>query len=135
VKTSVADPENAATVLSSLLDEEGTTLQDRLNEFNDFYAGISDSGSERISVATMLLMFTYPDEHTMYRYTMYKGFFSEFSSYEIPTGFNPGEYLLMREALRRIRADLNETTDHDISMLDIHSLLWVVHRQGLPGDS
>jgi len=130
---SVDDPETAATVLSALLDEEGDALTDRLNAFNDFYAGISDSGSERMSVATLLLMITHPDKYPMYRYTMFSDFFSEFSSYELPTGFNPGAYQLMREALARVRADLDETTEHDVTMLDIHSLLWVVHRQGVPG--
>ncbi len=134
-KASVADPETAATALSSLLDEDGGALSDRLHEFNDFYAGISDSGSERMSVATLLLMITHPDRYPMYRYQMYTDFFSEFSAYEVPTGFNPGEYQLMREALERVRADLDETTEHPVSMLDIHSLLWVVHRQGLPGGS
>jgi hypothetical protein len=134
-KTSVADPERAAEVLSSLLDEDGGPLIDRLNEFNDFYAGISDSGSERMSVATLLLMITHPEKHIMYRYTMFKDFFSEFSPYEIPNGYNPGDYLLMSEALQGVRADLDETTTHDVRMLDVHSLLWMIHREGLPNRS
>lgn len=129
---STTKSDKAATVLSNLLNEDAGPLMDRLESFNDLYSELSDSGSERMSVATMLLMIVHPDQYVMYRYQMFDDFFSEFSDYSVPYGFNPGDYILMLDALRGVQADLDTTTDHDIRMLDVHSLLWLVHREGPP---
>lgn len=126
------EPAKAAAVLSALLDDDHGPITDRLSGFNDFYAGISDSGSERMSVATMLLMVTNPDQYTMYRYSMFDDFFNAFSHYDVPTGYNPSDYVLMNDALHRVRADLNAYTDTTVTMLDVHTLLWIYHRQGPP---
>lgn len=129
---SVADPEAAAEVLSTLLDSERAPLSTRLTQFSDFYSDISDSGSERMSVATMLLMLIHPGEYVMYRYQMFKDFFDTYSEYTVPTGFNPSDYALMNEALGRVRDDLDSHAEQDVRMLDVHSLLWLVHREGPP---
>ena len=129
---STTNPDEASTVISDLLNEDAGPLVDRLESFNDFYGELSDSGSERMSVATMLLMIVHPDQYIMYRYQMFDDFFSEFSDYSVPYGFNPGDYVLMIDALRGVQADLDTTTGHDVRMLDVHSLLWLIHREGPP---
>jgi hypothetical protein len=129
---SVANPEAAAEVISTLIDSEQAPLSTRLTQFSEFYSDISDSGGERMSVATMLLMLIHPDEYVMYRYLMFKDFFDAYSDYSIPTGFNPSEYALMNDALSRVRDDLDRHAEQDVRMLDVHSLLWLVHREGAP---
>ncbi|MCD2201597.1 hypothetical protein LPA44_17175 [Halobacterium sp. KA-4] len=126
------NPGDAAAVLSALLDDEQGSITERLRRFNDFYASISDSGSERMSVATMLLMITHPDQYIMYRYSMFSDFFDDFSTYDIPNGFNPSDYILMNDALHSVRADLDTYNDTPVTMLDVHTLLWIYHRQGQP---
>ncbi len=131
-KISTESSDEAAQVLSHLLDDESGPITDRLTHFGEFYRDVSDSGGERMSLATMLLMFVHPDKYAMYRYQMFNDFFSAFSEYDIPNGFNPSAYALMNEALQRVRADLNSHANHGVRMLDVHSLLWVFHRQGPP---
>lgn len=38
---------------------------------------------------------------------MFEDFFDAFSDYDIPNGFNQSDYVLMNDALRRVRADLD----------------------------
>lgn len=127
-----AAPGEAAAVLSRLLTEDGTSLVKRLRAFDAFYRETADSGSERMSLATLLLMIVHPDRYVLYRYSMFKEFFSAFSDYDMPTGFNPSDYVLMNQALEGVRADLATTVDQDVRMIDVHSLLWVFHREGHP---
>jgi hypothetical protein len=68
----------------------------------------------------------------MYRFQMFSDFFEAFSDYDVPNGFKPSDYVLMNDALHGVRADLDEYVTDDVRMLDVHSLLWVYHRQGPP---
>jgi hypothetical protein len=115
-----------------LLTDDGTSLVERLRAFDSFYREAVDSGSERMSLATLPLMTVYPDRYVLYRYSMLKDFLSAFSDYEMPTGFTPSDYVLMRQALEGVRADLTATVVQDVRLISAHSLLWVFHREGHP---
>ena len=128
-KTSLDDPEEAAHVLSTLFDED-QPLGERLGQFNDFYVDLS-SGGPRLSLATMLLMFAYPDEYVMYKFGKFNAFFDAYSDYSVSTGFDTEQYWVLNEACRRIRRRLDDAFEEDprieddASMLDVHTLIWV----------
>lgn len=127
---SLEHPDEAATVLSVLFNET-KPLTDRLVQFNDFYAPLDTSPGPLLSLATMFLMLTYPEEYVMYKYGKFSSFFAEYSDYSVSTGFNPKQYWVLNEASQRIVRRLNEMFDEDprikteASMLDVHTLIWV----------
>lgn len=122
-------PEEAARVLSLLFDEE-QSLADRLTQFDDFYAELS-SGGPRLSLASMLLMFAYPQQYVMYKYGKFSSFFDAYSDYEVSTGFGSEQYWVLNEACRRILRRLSDAFENhpqieaEASMLDVHTLIWV----------
>lgn len=128
-KRSLEKPEKAASVLSDLFDED-QRLSDRIAQFNDFYVELS-SGGPRLSLATLLLMFAYPEKYVMYKFGKFSAFFEEYSDYSVETGFNPEQYWVLNEACRRILRqlqtafDTDERFDEEASMLDVHTLIWV----------
>ena len=127
---SVEQPEEAAEVLSLVFDKS-EYIGDRLRRFREFYSDIDTSGGPLLSLASVLLMFVYPDEYIMYRYTEHSHFFEEYSDYDITTGFDIEQYWVFNEACRAIKERLNERLD-DASLLDVHTLIWVWHGDGNP---
>jgi hypothetical protein len=126
-------PEEAADVLSLLFDDS-EHLPSRLARFRRFYDGIDTSGGPTLGLATALLTFAYPDEYVMYRYTEQSSFFDEFSDYEVTTGFDTDQYFYLNEACKRVRDRIDEAVgdDTDVTMLDVHTLLYVWDNDGHP---
>lgn len=127
---SAEHPTEAASVLSILFDES-QPIRDRMTEFNDFYAALDTSGGPLLSLASVLLMLTYPDTYVMYKYGKFASFFGEYSDFDVATGFDATQYWVLNEACQRLKRTMNEafTADEristDASMLDVHTLIWV----------
>lgn len=126
---SLENPDKSAEVLSTLFDETDP-IRERLRTFNDWYSELT-SGGPLLSLATVLLMLTYPDRYVMYKYGKFASFFGAYSDYEVSTGFDATQYWVLNEACERLRRMMDETmgageqVEMDASMLDVHTLIWV----------
>lgn len=126
---SLDHPEKSADVLSTLFDEH-EPIRERLRTFNDWYAELT-SGGPLLSLASVLLMLTYPDRYVMYKYGKFSSFFGAYSDYEVSTGFDATQYWILNEACERLRRMMDETLAEDdrvesgASMLDVHTMIWV----------
>lgn len=84
-----------------------------------------------LSLSTMFLMLTYPEEYVMYKYGKFDAFLNAYTDYTVSTGFDADQYWTLNEACRRLvrRLDAafaeNTQIQTDASMLDIHTLIWV----------
>ena len=127
------DPEEAAEALSLLFDED-EPLAERLRRFNSFCRPLETSGGPMLSLATMFLMFAYPQEYVMYKYGKFRAFFGAYSDYEVTTGYDVDQYWILNEGCRRIRRRLSDEfaadprIDVDADMLDVHTFIWVTEK-------
>ena len=130
---SAESPSEAAEVLSYLFQNE-VDIDLRLDRFAKFYRTESTGPGQLISLPTLLLMFVYPQEYIFYKWSLMNGFFGEFSEYSVETGFNTRQYerlnrSLKVEVLPRLQKEMRKQasdTPLEISMLDVHSLLYIL---------
>lgn len=127
---SLENPEEAAEVLSYVFDEE-KDIGIRLDRFGQFYRMIETSGGPLLSLATILLTFAYPDEYIFYKWSLMNTFFSEFTDYHVETGFNPDQYAKLNWELKSKVLPVLRKDIPDATMLDVHTLLYVLHKEHL----
>lgn len=121
-ETCFADPEHAATVLSTLFSED-EHLVNRLEQFHDFAACDEVSDGTLLRIATTLLMGAYPNTYVNFQYERFDTFFSECSSVDsLETGFDARQYYRIVLACRDLR-DIMSAELSDASMLDVHTLI------------
>ncbi|MFC5973952.1 hypothetical protein ACFPYI_21745 [Halomarina salina] len=121
-------PEEAAAVLSYLLDED-EPLGPRLDRFFTFYRTLDVTEGPMLSLATILLTFVYPDKYVFYKWSLMKEFFGTFSDHDVQQGLSADGYWKLNIALRsRILTKLQAELD-DATMLDVHTLLYTWDRK------
>lgn len=131
---SLNDPKKAATVLSSLFDEdEELTL--RLDRFIEHYGTLDGAtGGPLMTLATMLLSFAYPTKYVIYKYGLMHGFFDEYAQFSVDQGFNPRQYWKLNLACKTQLLDELQTRldEKAVTMLDVYTLLYVWDRNHKP---
>lgn len=122
---SVDDPVGAAETLSTLFDEE-IDLVDRLESFADFYGSqIEEHGSKGhiLGMASVLLMYAYPDRYIFYKWGEFRPFFERYFSYTVAQGFDPGQYAEILDHCETVLERLEPHLDEP-SMIHVHNLIW-----------
>lgn len=116
------EPEQAASVLSNLFDED-EHLVTRMERFHDFAACERVSDGNLLRIATTFLMGAYPDEYVNFQYDRFNTFFLDCSnSGDLKQGYNARQYYQIVLACRDIQ-DVLQTEIEEASMLDVHTLI------------
>lgn len=133
------NPEEAADVLSYLLDEE-SDLNDRLGHFYDFYGEIAEqkgaSGGPLLGLATWLLMFAYPNKNIFYKVSLFSDFAEKYSmelDINQRAGYDIDQYIELRDYADTLKEALDDRME-EIDMLDVQDLLHFSKVYWLPED-
>lgn len=134
-------PAEASRVLSLFFDDSVPVVT-RLEAFKDHTIhlteteGRSPGSIERM--ATSLLMFTEPDEHLGLPPKRTRTFLEATSTLpDYRSGFRPRQYRTIINPLRGVRDRIAATlrdrgVDATVTMLDVHSLIWIYGGEGAP---
>lgn len=124
------NPEEAASVLSDLFDEE-LPLVDRLNEFHEFFLHLTTrdendrSPGSLLRAATALLMYAYPQRHITFQYERMDHIFEQYSTTDgLDTGFEARQYKEVAISCRNL-LEMIDTRPGDTSMIDVQTLIYV----------
>jgi hypothetical protein len=127
-KQSLVDPERTATVLSYLFDED-EYIGVRMDRFAELYGSLDEGGGALLSLATILLTFAYPREYVFYKWSLMSSFFTDFAGYDVGTGYDTDQYWKLNLACREQLLSALEDEFEDATLLDIHTLLYVYHKE------
>lgn len=136
--------ENAteASRVLSLFFDDSVSVMPRLEAFKEHTIhlteteGRSPGSIERM--ATSLLMFTYPEKHLGLPSSRTRQFLEANATLpKYKSGFRPRQYQRIIGPLRGLRDDVRlmmdeRNLDIDITMLDIHSMIWIFGGEGAP---
>jgi hypothetical protein len=68
----------------------------------------------------------------LYRHDMMETFFDRYTDYEFANGYDRRHYRLLNSACHDLVAELDDRMDAEANLLDVHTVFWVLHRQGPP---
>lgn len=135
------NPAEASRMLSMFFDESAHVV-DRLSAFRQHTIHITESEGRNPGsierMATSLLMFAFPDEHVGLPPARTKTFLEAYTTLpKYKSGFRPRQYWTVIVPLRSLRDELQYALDqreeeYTVTMLDIHSLIWIYGSKGSP---
>ncbi|ELZ29208.1 hypothetical protein C475_03289 [Halosimplex carlsbadense 2-9-1] len=131
------NPGTAAEVFSYLfevVDAPGdrSAVDSRLAWFEQVFENDRASGGTLLSVATLFLAFYYPENYVLYRHDMMQTFFDRYTDYGFADGYDRHHYRLLNDACHDLVAELDDRMDAEANLLDVHTVFWVLHREGPP---
>lgn len=127
-KRSLEDPERTAEVLSYLFDED-EYIGVRMDRFAELYGSLDEGGGTLLSLATILLAFAYPREYIFYKWSLMSSFFGDFDGYSVDTGYDTDQYWKLNQACRNQILPVLTREFDDATLLDVHTLLYVYHKE------
>ena len=119
---SLKNPEATAETLSFFFDAT-EDIEERIEAFREFYAGIDTSPGSLLALAACLMMFVHPNQYVHYKWKQMRNFFAEFSEYTVKQGFDAGQYRELNQACEQLRERLEGRVEEP-SMLHVQSMIW-----------
>ena len=101
----------------------------RMDRFAELYGSLDEGGGGLLSLATILLTFAYPREYIFYKWSLMSSFFGDFAAYDVDTGYETDQYWKLNLACREQILPVLDRELDDATLLDVHTLLYVYHKE------